>query len=116
DRPKFAEAQSSSVPIVIEPERAVKDSRGEPEKVHDHERHPPSPIDERKHVANRSFRVNEDDVAVDEASLSNSLFRPRRPPPRRRNEGRLLGLGARAAPRRGRLSPTSASPRGSSRS
>src|SRR2546425_4887205 len=30
DWPKFAEAQSSSVPIVIEPERALKDSRGNP--------------------------------------------------------------------------------------
>src|SRR5712691_6065977 len=37
---------------------------GEPKKVHDHERHPPSPIDERKHVANRSFGVTEDDLSV----------------------------------------------------
>src|SRR5437870_13498948 len=39
---------------------------GETKEVHDHERNPPSPIDERKHVASRSFGVTEDDVAVDE--------------------------------------------------
>src|SRR5881296_1382937 len=93
----------------------LQDSRGEPKKVHNHERHPPSPIDERKHVASRSFGVTEDDVAVDEAALSNSLLRPRRPPPRRTNEACLLGSGARADAGPSRLSPASASPRGSSR-
>src|SRR3989449_5715002 len=94
DRPKFAQAHRVSVAIVVETERALQDSRGEPKKVHDHERHPPSPIHERKHVANRSFRVTEEDLSVDETALSNSLFRTRRPPPRRRSEACLLGSGA----------------------
>src|SRR3989454_8800846 len=115
DRPEFAQARRGPVPIVVETERTLQDSRGETKEVHDHERNPPSPIDERKHVASRSFGVTEDDVAVDEAALSTSLLRPRRPPPRRRNGACLLGSGARAAPRRGRLSPASASLRGSSR-
>src|SRR5439155_14289975 len=116
DRPEFAQAHRGSVPIVIETERAFQDSRGEPKKVHNHERHPPSSIDERKHVASRSFGVTEDDVAVDEAALSNSLLRPRRLPPRRTNEACLLGSGERVDAGPSRLSPASASPRGSSRS
>src|SRR2546428_2194464 len=90
DRPKFAQAHRGSVAIVVETERALQDSRGEPKKVHDHERHPPSPIHERKHVANRSLRVTVEDLSVDEIALSNSLLRPRRAPPRRRSEGCLL--------------------------
>src|SRR5207245_5128897 len=77
DRPEFAQARRGSVPIVVETERTLQDSRGETKEVQDHKGHPPSPIDERKHVASRSFGVTEDDVAVDEAALSNSLIRHR---------------------------------------
>src|SRR2546422_6113180 len=67
DRPEFAQARRGSVPIVVETERTLQDSRGETKEVHDHKGHPPSAIDERKHVASRSFGVTEDDKPANTA-------------------------------------------------